>query len=337
MRYYIKEEFLEGKPCPAPADLFASSLLATLTLEEREAIAWGGRQYPIIKLQLSMDAIPNGVGASSNGEGELPPDAGESEAPATKKAKGRKGRAKRPEANGATDGEVFDVWKDNGAKSNDIDPIIASMNEEWCVIIDGGRTRCLHFIKRKLGNQTRLVAEFLSFEDFKNFYLNQTIIFKGKPLSIGKWWLGEEHRRTYTGLVFDPGGLGVVNGKLNLWRGWGVEPAEGDWSLMHDHIMQVIANGNEEHGNYILDFLAYAVRHPDQRAEVALVLIGGKGTGKELSETLCAKYLVSTRCTFLHPVILPAALMRTFAIAVCCLLTKHIGLEIRAYKARSSG
>jgi hypothetical protein len=49
---------------------------------------------------------------------------------------------------------------------------------------------------------------------------------------------------------------------------------------MRRHLKEVIAAGNEEAHEYILNWLAWACQHPADRAEVALVLKGGRGTGK---------------------------------------------------------
>jgi hypothetical protein len=59
-----------------------------------------------------------------------------------------------------------------------------------------------------------------------------------------------------------------------------VEAKEGDWSLLKNHIRDVLADGNEEHFRYILNWSAYAVQNPDKPAETALVFMSGRGTGK---------------------------------------------------------
>jgi hypothetical protein len=79
---------------------------------------------------------------------------------------------------------------------------------------------------------------------------------------------------------FYPGKPAEVDGYLNLWRGWAVEPRPGDWSLMREHIGRVLANGDETCADYILRWCAWAVQNPGEPAEVALVLRGGRGTGK---------------------------------------------------------
>jgi len=68
---------------------------------------------------------------------------------------------------------------------------------------------------------------------------------------------------------------------LNLWRGFGVTAAPGDWSLLRKHILEVMAGGNQEYHAYIIRWMAWAVQNPDKPAGVTPVFKGGEGTGKE--------------------------------------------------------
>jgi hypothetical protein len=99
---------------------------------------------------------------------------------------------------------------------------------------------------------------------------------------LGKWWLGHRDRRQHAGVVFMPGIApgGEVNDCLNLWRGWGVNPVPGDWSLIREHIEEVIAGGNPGAAEYVIRWIAWSIQNPAKPAEAALVLIGSKGTGK---------------------------------------------------------
>jgi hypothetical protein len=97
---------------------------------------------------------------------------------------------------------------------------------------------------------------------------------------LGKWWLAQPERRQYRGVIFLPGEQRVVDGCLNLWRKWGVLAVQGDWSLIRDHIFNVIAGGNPEYADYVIRWIAWAIQNPGKPAEVALVLIGQKGAGK---------------------------------------------------------
>jgi hypothetical protein len=102
-----------------------------------------------------------------------------------------------------------------------------------------------------------------------------------KSQSLGDWWLANPARRQYERLDLDPHGPPVLPGnRLNLWRGWGVEPKEGNWSLLNDHIRNVVANGDLPSYRYILGWLAWKFQNPALPPEVALALRGKKGTGK---------------------------------------------------------
>ena len=74
--------------------------------------------------------------------------------------------------------------------------------------------------------------------------------------------------------------LPVPNGIYNLYQGLGVEPASGDANPPLKHIRDVICNGDAELAKYVLRWMARCVQHPDLPAEVALVMQGGRGSGK---------------------------------------------------------
>jgi phage/plasmid-associated DNA primase len=74
-----------------------------------------------------------------------------------------------------------------------------------------------------------------------------------------------------------------------LWRGFAVEPKPGDWSLMRHHILHVICSGVVEHGEYLLNWIARLLQHPNIAGEVAIVLRGGKGVGKGILGRWIAK------------------------------------------------
>jgi len=184
--------------------------------------------------------------------------------------------------------EVERVYKKIEQTEQAAADVLAELNEKYCVVQDGGRVRVLTFERhvRHVGRaqHVRYVPTFLSFDDFRNLHRHKRV----KRKHLGHWWLDNPRRRQYAGLTFQPGAAEVIEDKLNLWRGWGVEPKQGDWSLMQNHITEVLASGIEEVATYIMDWLAWAVQHPDERAEVALVFIGKRGTGKgTLGNAMC--------------------------------------------------
>src|SRR5262249_53608020 len=160
----------------------------------------------------------------------------------------------------------------------------------------GGKTWVLRFeeMEHAAGGERYLyrVPTYLSFQAFRDFYLNRHIhIMVGKKsvsVSVGYWWLEHPRRRQYRGVIFKPGGKRVIDGKLNLWTGWGVEPKPGDWGLMREHIFEVLAARDEAFDAYIINWLAWMVQHPDLQPEVALTFLGEEGTGKgTLGKALC--------------------------------------------------
>jgi hypothetical protein len=158
------------------------------------------------------------------------------------------------------------------------------MNARYSVVQDGGKVQVLMFERYVTRidkyEHVRYVPAFLSFSDFRNKYCNQIIKEGKKKTALGQWWLMHLERRQYDGITFQPNGDEVIDNRLNLWKGWGIDPVEGDWSLMQDHILVVLADGNQEFFEYVMNWLAWCVQHPDRQAEVALVFKGKKGTGK---------------------------------------------------------
>ena len=161
------------------------------------------------------------------------------------------------------------------------------MNEDHAVLLqEGGKTRVLSWSQSEIPNNTKRIPVLQTFEDFKNRYCNQVIEVgrdkNNNPIykQLGKYWLEHPKRTQYLEMRFLPNQPKVVDGYLNLWQGWAHDPAPGDWSLMRDHVFNILAGGNEEYAQYIIKWAAWTVQHPDEPAEVALVFKGGKGCGK---------------------------------------------------------
>lgn len=168
---------------------------------------------------------------------------------------------------------------------DDSNELLEELNAEYCVVKEGGKSRVLSFEEYEYIDDKfiyrRRVPTFATFPDFHNFHKNRYVLVDGEAKPLGVWWTGHPQRRTYNGLTFRPDlDEETVNGRLNLWRGYGVEPKEGDWSLLRQHVKKIIAAGNEEHDAYVMNWLAWAVQNPGKQAGVALVLLGKRGTGR---------------------------------------------------------
>jgi hypothetical protein len=177
------------------------------------------------------------------------------------------------------------------AKS-EAEQLLAELNRHNSVVLDGARTRVLRFeeVEHDAGGEHYVyrVPTFLRFEDLRNLYLNRRIVVDDRSRDVGNWWLHNPQRRQYDGIIFKPAGEPIICGKLNLWCGWGVTPRRGEWDLMREHIYEVLAARDDDVDAYIINWMAWAAQHPSEQAEVALVFIGDRGSGRgTLGKVLC--------------------------------------------------
>jgi hypothetical protein len=95
-------------------------------------------------------------------------------------------------------------------------------------------------------------------------------------------WLKSPNRREYRRVVFDASGKQLPRRTLNLWQGYGVQPKEGDCSLILKHMLEIICSADQDQFNYLYWMLAWKVQHPHLPTEVALVLrTDEEGAGKD--------------------------------------------------------
>ena len=102
-------------------------------------------------------------------------------------------------------------------------------------------------------------------------------------VEVSRLWFKWPGRRQYLdrGVVFEPGGPpDVADDMLNLWRGFGIEPKQGDWTLMRNHIFNIVCSQQKELFDYLIRWLACAVQRPNEPIGVAVAFRGAPGAGK---------------------------------------------------------
>jgi hypothetical protein len=107
---------------------------------------------------------------------------------------------------------------------------------------------------------------------------------KGPTLKqLGVFWFNSTWRRHYEGVYFAPGQT-LDPSKLNLWRGWAVDPVDKPegWAKFKRHILDHIAGGDQNAYDYLLNWMAFAVQNLRSRPGTAIVLTGPKGAGKSI-------------------------------------------------------
>jgi hypothetical protein len=157
------------------------------------------------------------------------------------------------------------------------------MNKRRAVVLETGKATVItetydDILKRRVLTRS-------TFGDIKNFFNNKRVVIginrgTGNPIMspLGTFWLTHPKRREYQRIVFAPGQ--DVPQCYNLWNGFSVEPRSGDWSLLRDHIHKNICRGDDPLFKYVEAWLAFGVQRPGEPAETALVMRGGRGTGK---------------------------------------------------------
>ncbi len=164
------------------------------------------------------------------------------------------------------------------------DDALSIMNQDKAICMDGGNV----YVFREAFDPAleRDVIYRSSFTDIKNYFKSNKLLVsktaQGIPKYkfIGEWWLENPEARRYNGVCFHPGK--DVEGFYNLWKDFQIKPHKGDCSLFYDHLLNNICDGNEEYYQYLLKWLAFVFQSPGEPGQIAVILRGGKGTGKSI-------------------------------------------------------
>lgn len=111
---------------------------------------------------------------------------------------------------------------------------------------------------------------------FRTLTANRPTINKRTAAGI---WLTSDKRREYLDLVFDPSCTSPPT-SYNLFKGFAVKPKKGNCTLYKRFVRDIICNGDTSKYGYVLQWMAFLVQKPSILPEVALVLRGDQGTGK---------------------------------------------------------
>ena len=163
------------------------------------------------------------------------------------------------------------------------DTELEELNKEYSYVVVGGVGK----VCKRSGNEFNL----MTIQAFKTLLSNRNLRGDtGTRKQLGTAWLESENRRTYSdGLVFDPSNQASEN-KLNLWVGFALTPLAPDdkVNVIMKYIKDIVCSGNDDNYNYLIQWIARGLQYPAERAGVAVVLQGAKGTGKStLGSLLC--------------------------------------------------
>ncbi len=152
------------------------------------------------------------------------------------------------------------------------------LNELLAVVMNQGSLVIL--ITQYDFNLNRVEIVFSKKTALSDLFVHQPVSNGSKEVNVFDYWFTNKQRKTYTSLQFAPG-IETPDYVYNLWQGYGFKPCPlGSWRLLKEHILNIIANGNQEIYDYVLDWMADTVQLNPDKPGVAIVLIGKKGSGK---------------------------------------------------------
>jgi hypothetical protein len=172
------------------------------------------------------------------------------------------------------------------------------LNEQYAVVNASGTTAVLREFTNPITGYKDI--ELSSVSSFNQYLANRKILvcdeethWKPKKKKLSKEWLESSLRRQYPGLIFAPPEIydpsvnyGASQNRnsdppYNMFAGYAIEPKKGDWSLMKQHLREVISNGSQPVYCHIIALMADMFQRPGgKRPGVAIVLKGSQGVGK---------------------------------------------------------
>jgi hypothetical protein len=203
---------------------------------------------------------------------------------------------KDPMAIGEARGTIESGWRTGIAdplaiiedKFPELTKLIEDFNERFYVVRNlGGKCLVCDEENPSVKKGSSSVLNYQTFEEFKKGFLHQRVQVgvkedgAAKLTSRGDAWLHHVNRRQYEKVVFLPGER-TASDVLNLWRGFSVEPKRGDCKLYLAHLFDNICQKEANKYRYLISWMAYAVRNPGSQGQVAIVVRGKKGIGKNV-------------------------------------------------------
>lgn len=145
--------------------------------------------------------------------------------------------------------------------------------------------------RETIDEECKLILESWPLHVFHENYAWKKMDYNGKRVKTSKMWVESVNRRSYERLYFDPSGKARKR-EYNLWRGFNIKPAEKDApvdpkgveavELFLEHCRENVCEGNKEHSDWFLGYMAHIFQKPGTKPGVSVVLRGKKGTGKTI-------------------------------------------------------
>ena len=155
---------------------------------------------------------------------------------------------------------------------NDADAAVAELNKKYAVCIVGGRPAV---IVEQPGGYALWTER-----AFAVFLANQKVWRGDNKISLAKCFIEHDNTRRYSGITFAP--AGAPPGVYNIWQGFSVKPAPGNYATFRDHLLNNVCGGDPEHFTWVMGWFAHMIQRPGEKIGTALVLGGESGAGKTI-------------------------------------------------------
>jgi energy-coupling factor transporter ATP-binding protein EcfA2 len=188
------------------------------------------------------------------------------------------------------------------APADTVASILKEFNDQYFVVNDSGKV--LVFQPTHDEVRKRKYYQRIAFADFHRLYMNRLVEIGAKKVTkkaakdetateteekrydtASNVWLRSRTRKQFLkGVKFDPTGK-EEEGWYNLWQGFAYDrerkgKPKGSWQRLKKHIWRVICRRNEEHFNYVMNWMASLLQFPERQGEAVVVMIGKQGSGK---------------------------------------------------------
>ncbi len=90
----------------------------------------------------------------------------------------------------------------------------------------------------------------------------------------------DRERATFDGTCFEPNASAAPAHKFNIWTGFAVEPVKGDWSLLRNHVRDVLCEGDDDLFHWFMTWIASPFARPGVKVPSSVAIRGEQGTGK---------------------------------------------------------
>lgn len=156
--------------------------------------------------------------------------------------------------------------------------VIDDVNVDFASVIEGKVQNYIQFLPKSIIEKGYIIIN----KDAATSEIDRKYKVKSGDTSVrvSQMWLDSSFRRHYSGIVFDPK-CENDNKLFNTFTGFSKIPSKkGTWEKLKAHILDTMCLGNERHFNILVTWIAHMIQKPWEKPGFALVMSGGKGTGK---------------------------------------------------------